>query len=74
MNIAKIKWLWYLDCKLREPGVLLISKGCLFMKIYGFFFYVQLNFVAYIQFKNEKFCTIVTKLAVFALTTSEIHH
>lgn len=73
MNIAKIKWLWYLYCKHREPGVLLISKGCLFMKNDGCF-YVQLNSVAYIQFKNEKFCTIVAKLATLAKTTSEISH
>lgn len=37
-------------------------------------FYVQLNSVAYIQFKNEKFCTVVAKLATLAKTTSEISH
>lgn len=73
MNIAKIKWLWYLHCKHRESGILLINKGCLLMKSYGCF-YIQLNSVAYIQFKNEKFLTIVTKLAIFAKTTIEINH
>lgn len=43
------------------------------MKNYGCF-YVLLNPVAYIQFKNEKFCTTVAKLATFAKTTSEISH